>query len=486
MLLKNIVKQTLLVTLIIFSIPIVEKSVGQTVVVPQLNLIYVKPYWDPQIDQTKMIEDEKRAFGVTSKGNGGYFIQVGFWRHPASTMPITVKLSFWIEQDPCNPHYAPNTKEPIKFKYLKMLLFKLNGDEIDYGYKENDDRPFYVYYTKNWVGWAPFTVYIPWQLFHLWEYKCEINDGQIPIYIRAEVYDRSGRKVGENERIPIVFYIPPTPPKGPKIEDLGTEDYTSFFDEPEPEPEKPTTPEGGSATATSEICAEVSYGPDSFPSHEPETPHDPEPPHKEQEEQHIHEYVREINYEIIPFQVAIGAYESYSNNTVVNFPHELQMEFDHKTLGEENNRYMSRHVLTKGQWASVMGEDDSHGFHVTDDSPFTDITLDEAIIFIEKANTILGDNQQLSIPTMGTLSGAKGINQENIPNYVADDLATVPGEGLYLQLHINSDEKNTITETHYKVIAHKRTICKGCGDVSYKSDPVYRFRTKEMAERFVN
>ena len=479
--LKIVPKRILLTGFLLISLSQIYGQLPYEQVIPFITLEYVKPYWDPLVDQSAIIQKEKSLHnGLTSNGAGGYFAKIQYTRHPRMCMPIEIRVSFMIEKDPYQPMFPIGGKYNMNrdaFKKLRPLTFKVDGNgDVDYSFWENDTRKEQTHVIKKRTDWDTFDFFLNWQLFSLWQFNSPDKPCiKIAIYVYVEVFDMYGKLLGTNKTIPIVYYVTNYLKNSSKREDLGTEDLSGLFDD---EPEPPT-PELGSATDISEISEESTTDCPPFE----DTP--PTPPEKKNE-QHKHEYVKEVNFEIIPFQIAVSSYESYPENVTINFSPELEMEFNHKAFGEENNRYISHYVLTKGQWAAIMEGDDSHGFSVTDKSPFTDITIDEAIIFVEKVNLKLGDEQQLSIPTMETMCGTKGIGKEKFSNYVADELAIVPGEGLYLQLHVNSGVKNTVSETHYKVIAHKKTVCKGCRDVNYKSNLVYRFRTKEMAEHFIN
>ena len=203
---------------------------GMKQVETRMTLEKVEAYWDPIGDTRAIEQKELREHGVSSHGGGGFFLKTFFDRHPLKASgPISVKFSFYIERDAAHPIYpvdGKNTK-PIDWKYLIPLTFKVNAqNEIDISFGEEHDRlPDVTAYTVKRRNWNPFEIFIPWELFHLWNLHTEIKDLRANIFIRAEVFDSNGFKLGDNNKIPIWTYEREQGYQ-PDVQDLGTIDLS--------------------------------------------------------------------------------------------------------------------------------------------------------------------------------------------------------------------------------------------------------------------
>lgn len=201
----------------------------------------VESTWTPDGDNEFRDRHERHIHGVSSHGHAGYFIKTSFTRtYRQAIMPISVAFSFSIEKDAGNPIYPiGGGGKVIRWGDLVPLQFKVNGqNEIDYSWSENDDAlPHYTQYIVKRNNWLNFEIFVPWELFHLWDIRQDIKDLQANVFLRAEVYDAAGRWLGENSNIPIYVYKR-TQGYTPDIQNLGTMDLSSLTDDDD-KPRKP-------------------------------------------------------------------------------------------------------------------------------------------------------------------------------------------------------------------------------------------------------
>lgn len=201
----------------------------------------VEGTWTPDDDNDFRDRQERHIHGVSSHGHAGYFIKTSFTRtYQHARMPISVAFSFSIEKDAGNPIYPiGGGGKFIKWNDLVPLRFKVNGqNEIDYSWSENDDAlPHYTQYIVKRNNWRDFEIFVPWELFHLWDIRQDIEDLQANVFLHAEVYDATGQWLGENSNIPIYVYKR-TWAKTPDIQNLGTMDLSSLTDDDD-KPRKP-------------------------------------------------------------------------------------------------------------------------------------------------------------------------------------------------------------------------------------------------------
>lgn len=201
----------------------------------------VEGTWTPDGDNEFRDRQERHIHGVSSHGHAGYFIKTSFTRtYQHARMPISVAFSFSIEKDAGNPIYPiGGGGKFIKWNDLVPLRFKVNGqNEIDYSWSENDDAlPHYTQYIVKRNNWRDFEIFVPWELFHLWDIRQDIKDLQANVFLRAEVYDAAGRWLGDNSHIPIYIYKR-TQAYTPDIQNLGTMDLSSLTDDDD-KPRKP-------------------------------------------------------------------------------------------------------------------------------------------------------------------------------------------------------------------------------------------------------
>ena len=201
----------------------------------------VESTWTPDGDNEFRDRHERHIHGVSSHGHAGYFIKTSFTRtYRQAKMPISVAFSFSIEKDAGNPIYPiGGGGKVIRWDDLVPLKFKVNGqNEIDYSWSENDDAlPHYTQYIVKRNNWLNFEIFVPWELFHLWDIRQDIKDLQANVFLRAEVYDAAGRWLGDNSHIPIYIYKR-TQAYTPDIQNLGTMDLSSLTDDDD-KPRKP-------------------------------------------------------------------------------------------------------------------------------------------------------------------------------------------------------------------------------------------------------
>ena len=201
----------------------------------------VESTWTPDGDNDFHDRQERHIHGVSSHGHAGYFIKTSFTRtYRQAIMPISVAFSFSIEKDAGNPIYPiGGGGKVIRWDDLVPLQFKVNGqNEIDYSWSENDDAlPHYTQYIVKRNNWLNFEIFVPWELFHLWDIRQDIKDLQANVFLRAEVYDAAGRWLGDNSHIPIYIYKR-TQAYTPDIQNLGTMDLSSLADDDD-KPRKP-------------------------------------------------------------------------------------------------------------------------------------------------------------------------------------------------------------------------------------------------------
>lgn len=201
----------------------------------------VEGTWTPDGDNDFRDRQERHIHGVSSHGHAGYFIKTSFTRtYQHARMPISVAFSFSIEKDAGNPIYPiGGGGKFIRWNDLVPLRFKVNGqNEIDYSWSENDDAlPHYTQYIVKRNNWLNFEIFVPWELFHLWDIRQDIKDLQANVFLRAEVYDAAGRWLGDNSHIPIYIYKR-TQAYTPDIQNLGTMDLSSLTDDDD-KPRKP-------------------------------------------------------------------------------------------------------------------------------------------------------------------------------------------------------------------------------------------------------
>ena len=197
----------------------------------------VEGTWTPDGDNDFRDRQERHIHGVSSHGHAGYFIKTSFTRtYQHARMPISIAFSFSIEKDAGNPIYPiGGGGKFIKWNDLVPLRFKVNGqNEIDYSWSENDDAlPHYTQYIVKRNNWRDFEIFVPWELFHLWDIRQDIKDLQANVFLHAEVYDATGQWLGENSNIPIYVYKR-TWAKTPDIQNLGTMDLSSLTDDDTP------------------------------------------------------------------------------------------------------------------------------------------------------------------------------------------------------------------------------------------------------------
>lgn len=201
----------------------------------------VESTWTPDGDKEFRDRQERHIHGVSSHGHAGYFIKTSFTRtYRQAIMPISVAFSFSIEKDAGNPIYPiGGGGKVIRWDDLVPLKFKVNGqNEIDYSWSENDDAlPHYTQYIVKRNNWRDFEIFVPWELFHLWDIRQDIKDLQANVFLHAEVYDATGQWLGDNSHIPIYIYKR-TQAYTPDIQNLGTMDLSSLADDDD-KPRKP-------------------------------------------------------------------------------------------------------------------------------------------------------------------------------------------------------------------------------------------------------
>lgn len=239
----------------------------------------VESTWTPDGDNEFRDRHERHIHGVSSHGHAGYFIKTSFTRtYRQAIMPISVAFSFSIEKDAGNPIYPiGGGGKVIRWDDLVPLKFKVNGqNEIDYSWSENDDAlPHYTQYIVKRNNWLNFEIFVPWELFHLWDIRQDIKDLQANVFLRAEVYDAAGRWLGDNSHIPIYIYKR-TQAYTPDIQNLGTMDLSSLTDDDD-KPRKPVgTAQSPVITYTPPVIPRDSITKDTIPI-DP-LPGDPGPP----------------------------------------------------------------------------------------------------------------------------------------------------------------------------------------------------------------
>ena len=239
----------------------------------------VESTWTPDGDNEFRDRHERHIHGVSSHGHAGYFIKTSFTRtYRQAIMPISVAFSFSIEKDAGNPIYPiGGGGKVIRWDDLVPLKFKVNGqNEIDYSWSENDDAlPHYTQYIVKRNNWLNFEIFVPWELFHLWDIRQDIKDLQANVFLRAEVYDAAGRWLGDNSHIPIYIYKR-TQAYTPDIQNLGTMDLSSLTDDDDT-PQKPVgTAQSPVITYTPPVIPRDSITKDTIPI-DP-LPGDPGPP----------------------------------------------------------------------------------------------------------------------------------------------------------------------------------------------------------------
>ena len=239
----------------------------------------VESTWTPDGDNEFRDRHERHIHGVSSHGHAGYFIKTSFTRtYRQAIMPISVAFSFSIEKDAGNPIYPiGGGGKVIRWDDLVPLKFKVNGqNEIDYSWSENDDAlPHYTQYIVKRNNWLNFEIFVPWELFHLWDIRQDIKDLQANVFLRAEVYDAAGHWLGDNSHIPIYIYKR-TQAYTPDIQNLGTMDLSSLTDDDD-KPRKPVgTAQSPVITYTPPVIPRDSITKDTIPI-DP-LPGDPGPP----------------------------------------------------------------------------------------------------------------------------------------------------------------------------------------------------------------
>jgi formylglycine-generating enzyme required for sulfatase activity len=78
-----------------------------------------------------------------------------------------------------------------------------------------------------------------------------------------------------------------------------------------------------------------------------------------------------------------------------------------------NSYYMGKYEVTQAQWKAVMGENNNPSFLKRDDLPVTNITWEEAQVFIRKLNEKMGKNYRLPTEAEWEYAARGGTQSQN-------------------------------------------------------------------------
>lgn len=239
----SLCKQVLLLTICLLLFAgqqVMAQNTNQ--VVAKLSLTRAESYWVGYEDQSELIRKERAEHPESGDGHGGWYIKVEFPWHPSPPQEFIVEFSFYIEKDPFHPKHPTDGNQSIvvNWNYLKPLSFQVtkNGS-VNYAVgPEADKLEKTTRLIRRRMNWKPFEIFLPWELFHLYQLfdtpeKQAMDGFRVGVYVKADVF-YNGRRIGGAQNVPIIYHVNEVESSNMKIEDLGTDDITSLFDEEPP------------------------------------------------------------------------------------------------------------------------------------------------------------------------------------------------------------------------------------------------------------
>ena len=187
------------------------------------------------------------------------------------------------------------------------------------------------------------------------------------------------------------------------------------------------------------------------------------------EKKHEHDFYYIVDFYMTSKKRKIGRFDEYAGSCKIEIgDQEIKLnKVVHKDV-DDPNFYIASKPITKGMWATVMKEKDSHHFSKSDQDYFTTITLDEAMEFVKALNENekeKGGSKEYYIPSTIQLI-QKGIFKQEVADGKPEiELykATLTSIGLFISAYDNKPSKSTnLYKEYYTIHMESTRYCKGC------------------------
>lgn len=184
---------------------------------------------------------------------------------------------------------------------------------------------------------------------------------------------------------------------------------------------------------------------------------------------HEHDLYNTVEFYMDTKQKRIGRYDEYADtcSTAIGQQRVKLEKVKHPDV-DMPNFYISDKPITKGMWAAVMGEKDTHNFSPSDDEPFSDISYLEATKFIKALNELekeRGGTKEYFLPSSRQLI-QKGIFKAKEGQDMSDpnlDTGTTTTAGLFISAYdYKPCKKGYMYKTYYVIHVDLIRYCKGC------------------------